>query len=303
MFSLNAYTITVNKTGSREIELLDSFDGVADLSKVFHEFVSHGLSNDFIDAAKKRIVRFNFADPHSHAGYSFKVLTGEYGFTSDLYDTGTKRNAHKRTKKQAEMLPFHVYVYIPRRCRRGVIIFQRFKQFGVRGYIADQFLPYFNTRFPNYSVKISKAVPAVVLEQLLAKAHVKAFRFVKHQASTDICDALHALDQDGATSEIEYVVKAKRRGFFGTLDPLKKEFKKPVPNFKSIVEIPNFDYDTIKVDIDMAGKRRSIDLGNIMRISGTIDITDEVETDDSGHPTKDSFVKVAKQLARTLMGS
>lgn len=129
---------------------------------------------------------------------------------------------------------------------------------------------------------------------------MKTFRFIQRQASSDVCDALEQIDKEGQAAEVEYIVKAKRNGFFGKLDALKKEFTKPVPNFKSIVEIPNFDYDTIKVDMEIAGKRRCIDLGNVLKINGTIDITDDVTLDQTGHPRKDSFVSLARGLASTL---
>lgn len=300
MFSLSAYTVTINKFGSKEIEQLDCFDGVTNFSEVFHEFLKSRLGSDQTITSKKRILRFHSVDSHSHLGFCCKVQTGEYGFTSDLYDTGTKLNAHVRTKVQAEMLPFYIYAHFPKGVKRGALIFQRFKQFGVRGYLMDQFLPYFSAKFPNYSLKIQKAVPAVVLEKLIDNGHVKTFRFIKRQAPSDLCDALGNIDQDGVAAEIEYVIKAKRKGYFGKLDPLKKEFKKKVPDFKSLVEIPNFDYDTIKVDLEMGGRRRSIDLGNMMKISGTIDITDDAVTDSSGHPTKASFTQLAKDLVNTL---
>ncbi|RJG11397.1 hypothetical protein [Massilia cavernae] len=97
----------------------------------------------------------------------------------------------------------------------------------------DELFPHFTAAFPGYSLKLAKAVPKDVLAEILGKGQVKVFRFVKYQASSDICDAVALIDRDSATTEVEYVIKAKRNGYFGLLDPLKKEFNKPVPDFKS----------------------------------------------------------------------
>jgi hypothetical protein len=301
VFSLTAYTVTINKNGSKQELDLDNFDGTTSLIDVFHSFITTGCGKDVIYPQKKRIMRFAKVDKISADSFNAKLETGEYGFTSDIYDTNLKTNAHNRKTNEAEMLPFLLHVYFPRGKTRGILIFQRFKQFGVRGYMMDEFYPHFVASHPGYSVKLAKAVPAKVLAEILGKGQVKVFRFVKYQASSDICDAMSLIDQDASTTEVEYVVKAKRNGYFGLLDPLKKEFNKPIPDFKSIVEIPNFDYDTIKVDIDVAGKRRSVDLGKVFKISANIDITNDVTLDVNGHPTKKSFAKIASDLAKTIL--
>lgn len=301
LFSLTAYTVTVNKSGSKKDQRLDIFDGSTNLLDVFYDFIKKSIGNDFIFPDKKRVMRFAEISNRLNDNFIAGIQTGEYGFTSDIYDTNSKSNAHIRQKTEAEMLPFFLFAYFPKGKSKGVLIFQRFKQFGVRGYFMDEFYPFFSSNHTGYTLKIAKAVPATVLANILGKGQVKVFRFVKYQASSDICDAMSKIDQDASTTEVEYVVKAKRNGYFGLLDPLKKEFSKAVPDFKSIVEIPNFDYDTIKVDIDISGKRKSVDLGKLFKISANVDITDDVILDINGHPKKDSFKQIASDLAKNII--
>ncbi|MGZ4947018.1 MAG: hypothetical protein ACXV5N_11625 [Halobacteriota archaeon] len=301
MFSLTAYTVTINAAGSKKHERLDKFDGSSSLLKVMHSFISTRLGNDVVFAHKKRVMRYTAVDPLGHDSFVASIQTGEYGFTSDIYDTASQTSAHLRSKTEAEMLPFFLFAYMPPGKNKGVLVFQRFKQFGVRGYFMDEFYANFAAQFPGYSLKLAKAVPAAILAEILGKGQVKVFRFVKYQASSDICDAMSQLDQDATTTEVEYVIKAKRNSYFGLLEPLKNEFTKAVPDFKSIVEIPNFDYDTIRVDIDIAGRRRSVDLGKLFKISANVDITDDVDIDVSGHPKKVSFKKLAEDLSKTIL--
>jgi hypothetical protein len=280
---------------------LDQFNGSANLLKVLHDFISGQLGTDVTFAHKQRVMRYTAIDPISHDSFVASIQTGEYGFTSDIYDTASQTSAHLRSRTEAEMLPFFLYAYFPHGKTKGVLVFQRFKQFGVRGYFMDEVYKLFTSRFPGYSLKLAKAVPAAILAEILGKGQVKVFRFVKYQASSDICDAMSQLDQDASTTEVEYVVKARRNSYFGLLDPLKNEFAKAVPDFKSIVEIPNFDYDTIRVDVDIAGRRRSVDLGKLSKISANVDITDDVDIDVSGHPKKLSFKKLAEDLSKTIL--
>jgi hypothetical protein len=301
MFSLTAYTVEIKELKTKKNVVLDKFDGQHSLLREFHSFINLVLDRDYIHKAEKRVMRFKSVDKIVNDYFVSRVETGEYGFTSDLYDTESKTNTYLRKGAEAEMLPFFLFAKFPKGEKKGVLIFQRFKQFGIRTSVMEYLTKDFNSKHAGYQLTLAKAVPSAVLKEILTKGQVKVFRFVKYQASTDICDAVAKIDVDGVTSEVEYVVKAKRNGFFGLLDPLKKEINNPHPNFKSIVEIPNFDYDTIKVDVDIAGTRRSVDLGKLFKISANVDITDEVELGSNGHPTKDSVVTICSELAVSIL--
>lgn len=301
MISLSAYTISIVDKINSKRKALNSFDGKSDFLKVVYDYINQNLKNPITYPDDKRLMRFKLVDPISKRYMVGRLETGEYGYTSDLYDTVGKKQSHNRTKAEAEMLPFWLYIQIPAGSERGAIVFQRFKQFGVRSYFSTALSHYFEKTYPGFKLEIKRALPAQVISEILDKGEIKNLRFVKLKASQDICDAVGSLDPNEVAEEVELVVKARRKTFFGSLAPLKKELQKIKPNFKSIIEIPNFEYDTLKIDVLISGHKRRIDLGKLFRLSGNIDITDDVEIDNSGHPEKESFKTLAAELANSIL--
>ncbi|WP_147373940.1 hypothetical protein [Massilia cavernae] len=105
VFSLAAYTVTINKTGSKKSLPLDAFDGSTSFLEMLHDFIKSRRGSDVTYAHKKRILRFAAVDKIQSDAFTAKLQTGEYGFTSDLYDTNLKANAYNRKMSEAEMLP------------------------------------------------------------------------------------------------------------------------------------------------------------------------------------------------------
>lgn len=70
-----------------------------------------------------------------------------------------------------------------------------------------------------------------------------------------------------------------------------------------MLEIRGFEYDTVKVEIEMDGNRRTIDLSNLMKLRAHYDITREVQIGTNGHPVFSSIDGVAKQLVDDLLNS
>lgn len=94
---------------------------------------------------------------------------------------------------------------------------------------------------------------------------------------------------------IEFVVRAKRNKSLPFLPKLNK-IVKGVEQLSELIEIPEFDYEKVKVGIDIGGKRRTLDLSNQQGFRAYYDITNEVAKKRDGHPTFESIDKLAKAL-------
>jgi hypothetical protein len=71
-----------------------------------------------------------------------------------------------------------------------------------------------------------------------------------------------------------------------------------------IIELPDFRYDTIRVEVELQGVRRTFDLGDPMERM-VLDITTQVALGSNGHPTFASIDPIARGFladVRAAMG-
>jgi len=73
-------------------------------------------------------------------------------------------------------------------------------------------------------------------------------------------------------------------------------------NVASVLELEEtrFQYDNVKIKVNVHGKERTMDLADPKRIRATFDITDEVKLSSAGHPTFKSISEVAKEYLEDL---
>lgn len=233
--------------------------------------------------------------------------TGESGKASRVLDTtlvGKSKNpvAYNKKKSDALMQPFTYLLLAPAGSDRALLALQKNGVAGIKGYFNQTFVLHFESAHPGLKIELSRVTPAQAMTKVLSDGIVKNFRFIKKDVPTDIADRLKNYDKDAAPEEMELVIKAKRSGAIWKGGVLGKFMNAQHPDFKSIVEFPDFDYDTVKVDIQIGGKNRVIDLGKLGSIVSNIDISDNITYDFvSGYPHHDSVVKEAFDIASAMV--
>jgi len=66
------------------------------------------------------------------------------------------------------------------------------------------------------------------------------------------------------------------------------------------LEETRFQYDNVKIKVNVLGKERTMDLADPKRIRVTLDVTDQVKFSPAGHPTFKSISEVAKEYLEDL---
>lgn len=233
--------------------------------------------------------------------------TGHYGFESDIWDTVVKKSAHKRTKFQADMLPFMFAMYFPKSTnaaqhKRALLLLGRFNTLGIRSMIMPRIISHFSTAFPGIEMRVEKIAPTAVVTTLLTQGQVKKIRLVKKSLPKDFASVLSQADKLDFL-DLEYVFRLKRNSFFTDVDWISNFISKKMKP-KDVFTIPDeYAPDNIKVEIVHGAKSRIIDLGNQGKVSPNIDITDDVITDGSGHPDATSWLEEADLLASEIFSS
>ena len=70
-----------------------------------------------------------------------------------------------------------------------------------------------------------------------------------------------------------------------------------------MIELQDFDYDNVKVEIELAGSRKTLDLSNIMKLRAYYDITSELVVGPDGHPVFSSIDGIAQDLMGSLLST
>jgi len=305
MFALAPYLIEI-KDDKKQPQDLWKFYSKETLHSVLLDYYRSNLRN--YQASLGRDKRM-FMVASLYAGTPTSVCgsyqTGQYGFESDIYNTTQKKVAHKRKIDEADMMPFNFSFYLPRSTSagqrtRGLLLLSRFNTLGVRQLTIPHLRDYFAKRFPLFKLEVSRVVPKIVLEAILSQGSLKTIRLIKKSLPSDIADALSEADRE-KVQDIELVIHSKRRSYFSDVDWLLRAIENNTPP-SEIITIPSFEHDNIKLEVQMDGSTRTVDLGNTAKLSSNIEITNIVPGP-NGHPKIFDWLREADSLAEVIVKS
>ena len=72
-------------------------------------------------------------------------------------------------------------------------------------------------------------------------------------------------------------------------------------NVDELIELQDFDYENVKVELDVAGSRRTLDLSDVMKLRAHYDITGDLDIGPDGHPVFASIDEIAKEMMDGLL--
>ncbi len=168
--------------------------------------------------------------------------------------------------------------------------------------LVNDFEEYFHQYYPGIVVSVNPLVPAQLLNQYLESGRIIKIRFIRFSIPADIADAY---DIDGQAEEggsSEYIVSARRNGRLPLVSRI-REFLDGKRKLNSLIELQNFEYDSVKVEVNIGGTRRTLDLSDLSKLRPYYDISSGVKIGDNGHPTYTSIDAIARTLTNDLLAS
>ncbi|HQR99191.1 MULTISPECIES: hypothetical protein [unclassified Polaromonas] len=305
MFAIAPYLVEVKDEKKQPQDLWD-FYNKQNLRTVLLDYYKTQLGNYQVAPNKGKkmflVAKLFKGTPTSVTGI---YQTGAFGFESDIYSTTKKTIAHNRQSDEADMMPFNFSFYMPQQTtsgqrKRGLLLLGRFNTLGVRQLTLPHLQKHFKNRFPEFSLEINRVVPSIVLETLMSQGTLKTIRLVKKILPSDLADVFSSEDKE-KVSEIEMVIRTKRKSSFSDIDWLIRAVEaKTHP--RDIVTIPGFNHDNIKLEIQLDGHPRIVDLGNTGKLSSNIEIS-SVKVHTNGHPDAKSWLGEADDLASSIVKS
>lgn len=305
-FSLASYTIRVKEQVTHSNVRINNLRNGGDVFVTFRDFLNQLRQNASLDPADQRMMRVSSLHVRGRTLRGI-IETGEYGYESELYDITTDVVSHRRRNTEAEMLPFFFLISLPTDVNEGIIILQRFRQFGIRKLLLGEFLRFFTAAHPSYRVEFNPLTYENLLNEYLDGGQLKAVRLIKFEMPGDIATAFELQDHLEEDAYVELVVKSRRnKSLQGVLDKIKGALRGgrrrhlEDAEWNRLLEIPDFDFNTIKAELEINGKRKVIDLTNPYRLRSYYDITDDVEMAENGHPVYKSINGLAEELLEKL---
>ena len=303
-FFLSSYTIRLREIASGNLLPLGSFLPNTDFLDELNVYLTNRGTTPSHNSIEQRLLQ---VDQFQHTNRTFRgiVKTGEYGFESTLYDVPSSTVAHYRTVDQAEMLPFYFLAYIPSQSNVGMLILERFGQFGIRKVMLEDFKSFFESRYQGITVEINPLVPRQLASEYLSSGRLLKIRFIRLSIPSDIADHFdHGLDEEPGYAELS--ICAKRKGHLPLLHNVLGRLQRILngdAEINSLMQIQSFDYDNIKIEINVRGSRKTLDLLHLDRIRPYFDISSSVIMGGDGHPTFASIDAVAEGLMNELLST
>jgi hypothetical protein len=285
--SVATYSISVSKRFSRAREPISNFDN-ADLLDVILRFLK-ARKSPVNDEETKHLIRMG--DPKIEGRQICGLVeTGDYGYSSEGFDTEKEKVSYHRRPMDADLKPFFYLFDLPKDETRGLIALQRFKTFGIRKLLMGDFAVYFQKLHPEYSVRTEPILHPKLLKQFTDDGTATKIRLRKFHIPKDVCDAMNnrIKPEDGY---VEYSIIAKKGGSFNKIKDL---FGANSQLFT--VEPGGFTPDKALVEVTLNGRKRTLDISDLNKLRTYFDITGEVEMSASGHPKFESIRDISKGI-------
>jgi hypothetical protein len=298
-FALSSYTVRVKQLYHDDYEILGNFLGGNDFLEVYRMFVEDRQDDPSHDTRLGILLRATRME-HNDRTLSGIIETGEYGIETELVNVDTEKMTYRRQTRDAEMRPFYFRALLPTDRKEGIIILQRYKQFGIRGAITRDLNMFVEELFPNLRIELNPLIPETMLRGYLQAGVLKKIRFIKFELPSDIIDAYPEghVEAGGYT---ELVVTAGKRSGLPLIDRILQIVDGRM-ELEELAELQDydFDYDSVKVELDLGGSRRTIDLSDLSKLKAFYDVDNQLEIGESGHPIYESIDAVSESLMNDL---
>lgn len=290
--SLEAYSVSLRYRNKRNSQLtFEKFDGTNNLWDVIANILrAYKVYRDVPVLQKCICIDSLIKYDHRVRGL---VRIGDYGFRTQIVNASTQSKSYDMTEKDAMLHPFFFDFHFPENSQKGILLIQRTGVSGIKGLLESIIDADFKKLYQEYIIDIRPLMPAQAAKKLISSGKISKVRFVQHKIPSDIADRFNG-DQKPQEGDLEIVLRPQRKGILRNI-PL-MEILDGKRGIQELIEMENFEPDNIKVEIDIEGKRRIIDFGNLGRLKAAFDITDDVAFGDDGFPTFISMSDASKSL-------
>jgi hypothetical protein len=289
IYNLND-TIEVDKDGEKH-----EFSNVRELFKSF--FHNHVVAVNDDDNKKTFSCEFKSEYQGETKDYHFMytvINSGTYGSASEITDIETRQINYKRKPNEADERPFHLFIVIPKdsedvTVQKGMFLFQNLGGFGVKTITTQYMSAYFSKEY-NITLKCSTIAPDLFVKKVIKRENIKKLIMVKNHTSNDTTDNIRV----GYGVETRQIANLT---FNDTMwEKIMSKIRYCAKGKSNLFEFESKEYDSLKVNVKIGERERTIDLHNLENLSIIEGIPDEIKMAD-GHPNKEKLIKHFEKVA------
>lgn len=281
---LRFYRIAFRKKTGRSLEGAapeDTFD-------FFEEFFA-SKANPTVETSEPRTWFIEVQNTEVQRVVHGYINYGTHGFESRFKDVRTRKEKYRRKSTDLEEIPLYFQLWAPEETSFALMAFQSFQGRSCVMFVRAAMISDFEKRFPDYTLIFSAIMPAA---SFLDSAPVKTITFHKPMALSDRADR-YLLGKRVDEIDYEVVLRARKRGSaLSTYKDLRDRFK----GNSGFVTFEGQQFESVKADIKMGGKRRTVGIYGSGYDAGLIDVSDQVQRSPSGHPTFESITTEVNSL-------
>jgi len=311
--TISAYEIGIRPLGDKETRIeLQDFDNGTDLFHFLRDYIGSWTENseeelELIDnEVKKKVIRLS---PGTLSPFGREVSgileSGGYGYEADIIDRTTGERVHEKGLDHAEMIPFYFQIIIPSQGQSGILLLQRFKQFGVYSVFKDAIKRKFSQEHNDHRLELTPLVSDEIIDDFVNNGRLNKITFKKLNLTPEIIQqGEKGSSFDENSGRIEYSIIASRGNNLPLLHKVRNSFRMGVTNYNNIFNVSDFEFDNIAVNVTLNGHTRTMDLSSLANVGAFFDISNEVIMDeDRGHPNLDSIREIVRGIQEDLFVS
>ncbi len=227
-----------------------------------------------------------------------RLFVGEYGYSSDIVNSKAKKVSYKKTSTDAELLPFYFDLSVPKDGSQGLLVLQRLGRGGIKSYFQTYVLEPVE-KLLQKTIDLQPVMPKALLQKLMKGGRITEVRIVKHEIPGDVADIFNGKNK-AIEGEFEWVLRP--RGDGKILGGVFSEYlKKKDGTIADHVIIEDFDYQEVKVEIEVGdGRRRIVNFANLNSLKATFDVSDQVEPGPDSYPTFKSLKLASAKIMKEI---
>lgn len=310
MITLSAYEIAIRPLRDKDgRENLSDFANGNDLFTFLSNYIANlhegsEESLELIDNERmKKVLRLS-SDTLSPFGRQLSGIfeAGDYGYQSEIIDRTSGEMVHSKSLNHAEMIPFYFHIFIPENSQTGIIVLQRFKQYGIYGIFGETISSKFIEEFGNYRLVLNPLVSDEIINDFIGNGKLKKITLKRLNLTSEIMEMADDNEEISArTGHIEYSIVANRGHSLPLWQRIRASLRGGDRNLEGLFSINDFEYNSIAVSVRLNGHTRTMDLSSLLNIGAFFDITDEVTMDeDRGHPNLESIRAISNTIINDL---
>lgn len=297
MHSLLAYAIHVNQLRS-DNNNLSNVNGF-DLFDIFCDAIS-SLRRDVLRSDNRLFILSHIEIDQKKRTISGVFESGESGYESKLIDVESRDLKHERTDTEAEVVPLFFHFEIPVNSDTGFAVLQKFSTNSMKTVIFNLLKHVMNQSLPEHRLHMNPQLDKNGFKRIMNDGRPTQIKFVKYEMPDDAADAVQNFGKDDELGYFEVSVHARRNRTLSRLkDLVSQSIDRQFENVKAF-EIMNEQYDQIKVQVELEGRKRWVNVTNPKNIRTEFPLEETEITFTRGHPDYVGVKEYAEQIVSSL---